>query len=338
MSSESEVDLVSLTDVTTPWVIRVAVTLGLPDAIGEQPVALADLAKRVGADQAALGRLLRYLTCRGVFVETEREVFGHSAASRQLRKDDPSCWNQWLDLRGMAARMDRAVTEGLMESVRTGKPSYPTLYGRSVWTDIAEDPELASSFDVMMRSQNHRWVSGVLEQYDWSDVNRVVDVGGGTGVLLADLVEQWPKLNGTLVDLATNVATARELFIERGVAERADAVSGSFFDPLPDHGDVYLLAHVLHDWDDAEAERILRRCAEAAGPGGRVLVVERAVDAAHNSEETSVKDLRMLAFFGGRERDLASFRDIAGKAGLTESMVRPIQAGHYLLEYAPTGS
>jgi 2,7-dihydroxy-5-methyl-1-naphthoate 7-O-methyltransferase len=334
MTSALDADLASLTDVNTPWAIRVGVTLGLPDAVGSEPVSVTELADRVGADAGALTRLLRFLACRGVFTETAPEMFAHTPNSQLLRRDDPSCWNEWLDLRGIAHRMDRAATEGLMESVRTGQPSYPGIFGRPMWTDVAEDPALAESFDLLMRSQNHRWVPGVLE-YDWSDVRRVVDVGGGAGGLLVELLTEWPKLAGTLVDLGTNVSAANEFFTEQGITDRASAVVGNFFDPLPDGGDVYLLAHVLHDWDDEHAERILRRCAEAAGPGGRVLVAERAVDATHNSRETGIKDLRMLTLFAGRERDLGSFRRLAGNAGLTERMARPIQAGHYLLEYTP---
>lgn len=333
-SVKAATKLAALTDVQTPWAIRVAVTLGLPDAMSGAPVALADLAERVDADEAALARLLRYLTCRGIFAESAPGMFVHTPGSELLRRDDPSRWNEWLVLGGMAARLDRTATEGLLPSVRTGKPSYSALFECPMWTQLAADPALAETFDGLMRSLNHRWVSGVLE-HDWRGVRRVVDVGGGMGGLLAELLEEWPHLTGTLVDLGVNASAAGKIFARRRIDDRADAVAGSFFEPLPGHGDVYLLAHVLHDWDDEHAERILRRCGEAAGPEGRVLVVERAIDAAENAHETTVKDLRMLTLLGGRERDPASFRRLAGNVGLAERRVRPIQAGHCLLEYEP---
>lgn len=337
MSSEPEADLASLTDLMTPWAIRVAVVLDLPDILDGTPVGVSSLAERVEVDPDSLTRLLRYLTCRGVFVEPEPGVFANSAASHRLCREDPSGWRPWLDLNGIGGRLDRAVTEGLLDSVRSGEPSYPAMYGNPLWTDIANDSQTAQDFDTMMRSFNDWWVSGVLE-HDWSEVRRVVDVGGGTGGLLVELLEQWPKLTGTLVDLATNASAANDYFIEKGVADRADTMVGNFFEPLPDHGDAYLVAHILHDWSDEDAGLILRRCAEAAGPGGRVFVVERAVDAAQNSQETSTRDLRMMAFFGGRERELSSFREMARQAGLVERTIRPIQAGHYVMEFTPETS
>lgn len=331
MTSDREVNLAALTDVNTPWAIRAAVTLEIPDAIGDEPITCDEIAKLLAVDSAALGRLLRYLACRGVFTEPEPDVFAHNDVSRQLCAGHSSQWDKWLRLGGIAARLDRAATEGLVQSVRSGGPSYDTVFGTPMWTDIAENPEYAEEFDALMRSQNHRWISGVLE-HDFSQVARVIDVGGGTGGLLTELLQRWTSLRGTLVDMETNVSAARQYFDAHGIADRADAVAGDFFGVLPE-GDVYLLAHVLHDWNDQQAEAILRSCVEAAPRGARVLIAERAIDVADNCKETSIKDLRMLTLFGGRERDVESFRRIASNAGLTESAVQPIQAGHYLLEF-----
>ena len=328
------VNLGALADLTAPWALRVAVTLGVPDAVGDEPIRTRDLAARVGADADALARLLRHLTCRGVFAEVEPGVVEHNAASRKLRVGDESGWQSWLRLDTIAHKMDRAVTEGLLASVRTGRPSYADLFGSPVWTDLGADPDATAEFDEMMQSQNFRWVPGVLD-WDWSGVGSVVDVGGGAGSLVADLLERWPGLTGHVVDQDANVVAAKELFAERGLADRADAVALDFFESLPSGSDAYLLAHVVHDWNDEDTVRILRRCGEAAGPQGRVLVVERAVDAESNSRETTVKDLRMMTLLGGRERDLASLRGLAERAGLRERSQTPIQVGHYLLEYVP---
>jgi 2,7-dihydroxy-5-methyl-1-naphthoate 7-O-methyltransferase len=107
----------------------------------------------------------------------------------------------------------------------------------------------------------------------WRDVRTVVDVGGGTGALLAAILRARPHLRGTLVELPRVVARAAEVFGAAGVAGRVTTAAQSFFDPLPAGADVYLLKSVLNDWPDREAVAILRGCAEAARPGGRVVVL-----------------------------------------------------------------
>jgi hypothetical protein len=113
----------------------------------------------------------------------------------------------------------------------------------------------------------------------------VVDVGGGNGTLLAALLREHPDLRGTVLDLPGAAEAARKALTAAGLADRSDATAGSFFDPLPPGAGGYLLCAVLHDWDDAPARAILRRCAEATGTDGRVFVVEKLVtDTDHRTE------------------------------------------------------
>ena len=148
--------------------------------------------------------------------------------------------------------------------------------------------------------------------YEWQALEHVVDVGGGDGTLLRTLLERFPRPRGTVVDLPGPVSAARATFREAGLVDRADAVEGSFFDPLPGGADAYLLCWVLHDWDDVSARAILRRCAEAAGPTGTVLVAEYGGGA-----EMSELDVRMLAYFNGRERDGEELAALAAESGLS---------------------
>jgi SAM-dependent methyltransferase len=331
VEAETEPDIASLTDVLTPYAIRVAVTLGYADTIGDEPVSAAVLAERHGVDPPVVARLMRYLACRGIFRETEDGNFAHTAASRKLRSDDPSNWKPWLKLGSMADRMDRVASLGLLEAVLLNKASYPRMCERSVWDDIDQDIDFAESFDAMMCSRHDLWVPGVVD-YDWGEVRRVVDVGGGTGALLAALLAAWPNLTAALVDVENNTLAAGDFFAQQGILGRVEVVTGSFFDALPE-ADAYLLAHVLHDWEDEDAVRILRRCREGAGSGGRVLVVERVVDATQNPREATRRDLLALGLFGNDERDLTSFTRLAGKAGLAERTRTPLSGDHWLVEY-----
>jgi hypothetical protein len=167
------------------------------------------------------------------------------------------------------------------------------------------------------------WAPDIVAAYDWGSLGHLVDVGGGNGSLLIAMLHRHPDLQGTVLDLPGAAEAARKALTAAGLADRSDAVAGSFFDPLPPGAGGYLLCAVLHDWDDGSARAILRRCAQAAGTDGRVFVVEKFVtDTDHRTE----MDLRVLAYFGGRERGIAELTALAAAAGLRVAAVHPAGA------------
>jgi hypothetical protein len=148
----------------------------------------------------------------------------------------------------------------------------------------------------------------------------VVDVGGGTGTLLAAILERAAHALGTLVELPRTAEHAGLLFRARGLSERVTVVGRSFFEPLPPGADVYVLNIVLHDWPDADAISILERCADAAPPTGRILVIE-SLRSPRGDSLVSAMDLFMLILFGGRERSLEAFDELFHSAGLRRSRI-----------------
>src|SRR5437899_5312752 len=163
---------------------------------------------------------------------------------------------------------------GLLSAVRTGAPAYQEIFGRPFWEDLQSHPDIAASFDALMGPAGHGTPDPeVLVTGDWESVRTVVDVAGGTGSLLAEILRARPRVRGTLVDLPPTVARSAEIFQAAGVADRVTTVGQSFFDALPAGADLYLLKSVLSDWPDRELIAILRRCAGAARPAGRVLAL-----------------------------------------------------------------
>jgi hypothetical protein len=329
-AQDAEAKLNTLTDVITPWAVRVAATLRLSDLLAPGPATLDDIAVSAGADRDALGRLLRYLACRGIYAEPAPDVFALTDVSRLLQSGHPAGRGGWLDLGGIGGRNDRTFAD-LLASVRTGEPAYAMVHGRPFWEDLAANPELARSFDALMAG-HASWFGLVVAAYDWSRAKHVVDVGGGCGTLLGEVLRVQPHLRGTLVDLPGTTATAPDTFAAAGVAERAEVVAGSFFDPLPPGGDLYVLSNVLHDWPDDAAVRILARCRDAAGPDGRILIVERLSAGPGDPETTTRMDLRMLVLVGGRERTVEGFAALASAAGLAMTCVATTTSGHTLME------
>ncbi|WP_410809357.1 methyltransferase [Micromonospora sp. 067-2] len=323
--------LAATADLVTPMAVRVAATLRLADLLTDGAVGVDELAERSGSHVDALGRLLRHLTCHGVFVEPSPGRFALNETADLLRSDHPSGMRMWFDLDGFGGRMDLVFTE-LLHTVRTGQPAWETAFGAPFWEHLNADPALAGSFDATMAGSSR---TTAATSYDWSGVRHVFDVGGGTGALLAEILEANPDIRATLVDLPDTVARGRRLLADRGLAERCDFAGQSFFDPLPAGGDAYLLSAVLHDWDDESAIAILRRCAEAAGETGRVVIVESHGSAGNDPGAFAEMDLRMLVLSGGRERDVEDFARLTAAAGLATVDVRRPPSGLLIIDCRP---
>jgi hypothetical protein len=325
--------LAPLMDLVTPMALRVAATLRLADFMPDdgtgEGAGLGDLAERAGASPEALARMLRHLVQHGVFTEPCQGRFAVNHAAALLRAGQPGA--AWLDLDGFGGRMDLAFT-GLAHTVRTGEPAWEQVFGQPFWAYLDANPAIGASFDAVMAVDAGN--AAVADGYDWSTVRHVADIGGGTGTLIAQLLRRNPHLRGTLADLPETAARARQHLAGLGLDGRCEVVGQSFFDPLPAGADAYLLSRVIHDWDDAAARAILRRCAEAAGSDGRVLVIESAA-ADGDPAAFAEMNLRMLVLAGGRERTIDDYAALAASAGLQVAVTHPITERYVVIECVP---
>jgi SAM-dependent methyltransferase len=328
MPAGERTDIWSLSDLATPWAVHVAVTLRIAEHIEAGASDIQDLASRARAHADSLTRVLRHLVVRGVFEEPAPGCFALNEAACALMAPPARLG---LDLDGFGGRMAGAWGS-LLRAVRTGAPAYREVFGRPFWEDLAAHPDIAASFDALMGPGHGTPDADVLLDGDWHAVYSVVDVGGGTGSLLAEVLRARPSLRGILVDLPSTVARSTEVFRAAGVAERARAVGQSFFDPLPGGADLYLLKSVLSDWPDREAEAILRRCAEAARPGGRVVLLNGV---SPDESGPASPALLMLVLVGGRNRSLSEFRDLARGADLEVAAAGTRPSGRFLVECRP---
>ena len=317
----------AMADLATPMAIRVAATLGVADQVAAGRRTAAEIAAGCGADPDSLDRLMRHLVTIGLFDRGADGCYTATELGDQLRADHPAGKAKWLDIAGAVGRGDLSLVE-LAHSVRTGRPAYPVRYGAEFWADLGADPGLSGSFDQVMEHHVELDNRNIAEAYPWHTLRHVVDVGGGSGGLLGVLLARHPALRGTLVDLPGPAAAAGRRFQDQNLIDRTRVVAGSFFDELPAGADAYLLSAILHDWDDAAAARILRRCADAAGRTGVVLVVE-AIGADGESPNTAM-DLRMLAYYGGKERGLSQLRDLGAGVGLEVRAVHPVGRGSFV--------
>jgi len=296
--------LIGLTSLLDPWAVRTAATLRLPDLVDEGADTIDELAVRSDTHPDGLGRLMRHLALLGLFRTTADGRFEVTEMGEALRDSHPMGIRSTLDQTNpFLSKLDQS-THGLLYAVRTGGPAWEHLHGLSFWDNMTVESGFGEGYDAQMNQHSSLFGTAIAHSYDWSSVRHVIDVGGGVGRTLAALLSEHPHLRGSLVDLPGPAAEAASLLEQAGVADRCTIVQQSFLDALPVGGDAYLVANVVHNWNDEGAASLLRRCAEAAVPGGKVLLVERIASTATDEALQAVShlDLFMLMTSGGRER------------------------------------
>jgi hypothetical protein len=347
--TEDTVDLETMLDLTTPWCLRAAATLRIPEHITAGRTGIAELAAAAGCDRDALHAVLGHLVSKGVFTEESPGRFACNRAAEELAE------SRFLDLDGIGGRMARTWGT-LLDYVRTGQPAYQQVFGRPFWEDLAAHPPIAAEFDALMGPAGHGVPDFDIELSDgWESVRTIVDVGGGTGAMLASLLWRHPQARGILVDLPGTVARACEVIESFGVTDRVTLAGQSFFDPLPAGADLYLLKSVLNDWADEPTVAILRRCAEAAAEAACEAAACEAAAAEAGAAEVA-KRKGIIAILGGVSADetprslgidmlvaggktstLTQFTELARQAGLQIAAARPQSSGRFVVECRPRG-
>ncbi|GAA4656041.1 methyltransferase [Arthrobacter cryoconiti] len=316
-------------DLLTPMATRVAATLRVADFLCESPLSAQELARLTDSDPDAIGRLLRHLVDHGVFAEPKPDVFALNELGALLCSDHASGMRVQLDLTGFGGQMDLAFT-GLLHTVRTGQPAWERVFGAPFWDFLGGDPVMSASFDATMTA-GAEYLADDAQAFEWSSLRRIIDVGGGNGALLGAIISAHPDIQTTLVDLSETVERGRDALTQQGLAARCTFVGQSFFDPLPVGGEMYVLNSVLHDWGDKEAIAILRRCREAAGADGRVLIIETGAGEGAGFAEM---DLRMLVLCGGKERTFEGYTKLATAAELGVISTHTTPLGQIVIECA----
>jgi hypothetical protein len=293
--------------------LAIVADLGIPELLREGPRPVDELARETGSDADALHRLLRALASDGVFAEAERGVFCNTPASEVLLDEG---WNDFAHLFG------GAWLRAIGELDASGEATFERVLGADFWSWLAAHPEERAAFDrAMAQGKEQR-----IERFDsitWRGDELVVDVGGGNGSLLTELLKREPGLRGIVFDLPETVRDAEAL------GERIEFVEGSFFESVP-RGDVYILGTILHDWDDESAAAILSTIRAAAPDDARLLVIDAVVPPGNEPFGPKWLDLLMLTLFRGRERDEQQWRELLDRGGF-----EPVRFHERLIEAVP---
>ena len=304
--------------------IYAVATLGIPDLLRDGPRGTDDLARATGTHAHALTRVLRFLANVGLFSEEAPGRFALTHLGAGLRSDVPG------SLRPMALMLlgehNWQSWGHLLHSMRTGETAFQQVHGMGIFDYFAQHSDVAAIFHAAMTSNTAGSGTAITTAYDFSGIRRLVDVGGGHGLLLATVLRAHPTMRGVLFDRPEVVVGAPAVLEKEGVAERCDIVAGDFFANVPPGGDAYILRQIIHDWDDGRATEILKNCRRAMQEGSRLLVVERAVATDHRQASPVLHlDLEMLVNVGGSQRTDAEYRALFAGAGFRLTTVVPLR-------------
>lgn len=316
--------------------LAVAARLGVADLLADGPQSAEALASATGAHPDALHRLMRALANMGVFEALPERRFALTPLGATLRADHPGRMRAFAMFLGDEVYR---VWGDLYYSITTDQPAFDHVFGAHHFDYLATHPASNEVFNQAMSAAAQREIVAMVAAYDFSGVERVVDVGGGHGLLLAAILQANPGLHGVLFDLPHVVANAGPILDAAGVADRCEVVGGDFFAGTPPAGDILTLSHIIHDWDDTHSVQILRSCVQALRPGGRLLLAEDIVEPGANAPQTLFRDMQMMVLNGGRERTAAEYERLFAAAGLRVGRIIPTQATTRIIEgvAAPQG-
>jgi len=306
--------------------LHLAAKLKLADLTAGAPRSAEELARETATDPSALRRVLRLLVSAGVFEESASGAFSPTALGSALRSDVPgSAWAMVMLFAGVA------IQDGWKEleyCVRTGQPAFrkhsPTGDAFSQF-----DAEQAAIFDRAMATFAPQSAAAIAGAYDFSQFERLMDVGGGNGALLIGILRANPKLRGVVFERPEAATGARKNLEEAGLAARCEVVSGDFFQSVPAAADAILSKHVIHDWNDEQATAILKNCRKALRGGAKLLIAEGVyparVDTSLPSRGAAANDVNMLVSTGGRQRSEDEFRALYESAGFALTKIFPTE-------------
>jgi hypothetical protein len=313
--------------------LYVAAKLGVADVLATQPLAAEAIADAVGARSPQLRRVLRALVAAGVFRELEDGRFASNDAAAALQAGAPG------RIRDVVINFGEEMYHSfgaLLHTVQSGETGFDSVYGAPVFEYYGANPEAEASAAARMLARTlpaarEFAASGVLH-----GARTVVDVGGGTGTLVAEVLRQRPESAGVLLERPGMLVLAQHYLAEQGVADRCELVEGDFFSSVPAGGDVYVLKSILHDWDDDRCVAILRNCRAAMDESARMMIVELILPERMTPGppllSAALLDLIMLAYAGGRERTEAEFTRLLDQAGLRLASTTALTAGSQVIE------
>jgi hypothetical protein len=307
--------------------IYVAAELGIADMLVDGPKSIEEIALLSKSHAPSLYRMMRALASVGIFSEVEEKSFELTAMAKFLKSGAMRSFalmfnSDWSDKAWCC----------FMHSIKTGETAFEKAHGLPVTDWLEENPHAADVFNeanAVKAVNTHR---SIIDVYDFSDIDTLTDVGGGLGVLIAEILSVNPSMTGVVADLPSVICKTKEVINLRGLEDRCKAVECDFFKSIPTGSDAYLMSNILHDWSDEQCHVILKNCHGAMKSGSKLLIVEMTIPPGNQSSIAKLLDLEMLVTTGGRERTETEFRILLDSTGFKFSRNIETKAGVCIIE------
>jgi hypothetical protein len=316
----------------TTQAVHVAAELGLADVLADGPLPAAEIARRAGTDADCTERLLRLLASYSVFTEKDGR-FELTSMGQALRTGVPLSMREMALLAGDPT--EREHWSHLTDAVRTGKPVIATLRGMGGYEFLEANPDFARTFEGGMGNLSTLETEPILAGYDFSRYRTIVDIFGGGGALLAEILGRCPGSTGVLVDERAEMLDAAGVFAEAGVEDRATIDLTALLERPPAGGDAYLMKHILHEWPEAAALEVLRNVRSVMTAGSRLLVLEFVVPDDDRPHPSRLVDLWLMVLMGGKERTAKQYAELLARAGFRFERVVGTAAAVSVIEAVP---
>jgi len=312
--------------------IHAVTMLNIADLVAAGKHSVDDLAATAGVDAGILYRVMRTLAGMEIFSETADRHFDLTPQAELLRSDVGGSLRNFILYLG--AGWHYRTWNHFLDSLRTGKPSFDLAFDEPFFDSLQKDAERAANYNAVMTDHSVVTARQVAQAYDFSRFDSLMDVGGGHGLLLVEILRVTPGLRGIIFDMPGVTLEAGNLFDQAGLSDRCTVVEGSFFEPLPRQADGIILKSIIHDWNDEKSIQILQNCRDALAPGGKILLCEFVRPGKNKPSAVNLIDLEMLVISGGQERSEQEFRELFEAAGLQMTAVYPTRSGRCVLEAA----
>jgi hypothetical protein len=308
--------------------------IGVADSLGTDWCSASDLARNLNVNEDALYRVLRLLASQDIFEENSDRGFRNTDVSNYLRSDAPNSLRALLIFWG--SNYSYASLGEMLRTLQTGKSAPELLSDSDSFEQLRRDPEQARIFDDAMTTMSKLVAPAVASAYDFGAWDSLMDVGGGNGYLLAEILRAYPRLRGVLADQEHVLDRAREhQFLAGDLESRTSMQPCNFFEHVPSGCRAYLMKSIIHDWDDEQSRIILANCRKAVPPNGVLLLVEVSLGEANTPSFGKFIDIAMLSLTGGRERTEAEYATLLSSAGFQLSRVIPVNPQFCIVEAFP---
>ena len=307
--------------------IGVAAELGVADILKKGPKSIGELALQTGSDEESLYRLMRMLASHDVFREKYDRIFALTPLAKALQEEQL----KYL-ITSHLTKLHYNMFSELAYCVRTGKNASELFTGHALFDHIGADEKRNELFIKAMTSASMMQVSAILSGYSFRTYRNIYDIGGGQGLMMASVLKKFPGCRGIVFDLPQAQGQAMEIIEQYGIADRCKFMAGSFFESLPEGGDLYMLKSVLHDWDDEQCMKILSNLYKAMSAESRLLIMESIIEEGNRPSFGKMSDVLMMVAVGGKERTRVEYSILLQKAGFRIRKIRRTVAPLSLIE------